>query len=89
MKCEKGIRSLDNYKKEWNERHGCWSDKPVHNFASDGADAFRYLAQSLRHAKSKAEEEEEHNRSLNLARGFLHPSQHMHQPFYWGGSGYF
>lgn len=44
QKCFKGISNLDNYKKEWNDRHGCWSSKPLHNFASHGADAFRILA---------------------------------------------
>ena len=43
-KCAKGISSLDNYKKEWNDRHGCWSSHPLHNFASHGADAFRMIA---------------------------------------------
>jgi hypothetical protein len=43
-KCAKGITCLDNYKKEWNDRHGCWSSRPLHNFASHGADAFRMLA---------------------------------------------
>ena len=42
-KCEKGIRALENYKKEWNERHGCWSDKPVHDFSSDGVVLFAIL----------------------------------------------
>ena len=26
------------------EEHGCWKDKPRHDLASHGADAFRYLA---------------------------------------------
>lgn len=43
-KCEKGIHSLENYRKEWNERYGCWASKPLHNFASHGADAFTILA---------------------------------------------
>jgi hypothetical protein len=43
-KCTKGIRSLENYKKEWNERHGCWASQPLHNQFSHGADAFRMLA---------------------------------------------
>lgn len=43
-RCSKGISALDSYKKEWNERHGCWSSRPLHNFASHGADAFRMLA---------------------------------------------
>lgn len=43
-KCAKGITALESYKKEWNDRHGCWSSRPLHNFASHGADAFRILA---------------------------------------------
>ncbi len=42
-KCAKGITALESYKKEWNDRHGCWSSLPLHNFASHGADAFRTL----------------------------------------------
>ena len=38
-----GIKALENYKKKWNDRHGCWSSKPLHNFASHGADALRML----------------------------------------------
>lgn len=44
VKCGLGIKALENYKKEWNDRHGCWSSRPLHNFASHGADAFRMLA---------------------------------------------
>lgn len=43
-KCTKGISALENYKKEWNDKHGCWASRPLHNFASHGADAFRMLA---------------------------------------------
>lgn len=46
-KCSKGVTSLENYCKEWNEQHGCWSSHPLHNFASHGADAFRMLAVGL------------------------------------------
>lgn len=44
IKCGKGVTALESYKKEWNDRHGCWSSLPLHNFASHGADAFRMLA---------------------------------------------
>ncbi len=44
IKCASGIKALESYKKEWNDRHGCWSSRPLHNFASHGADAFRMLA---------------------------------------------
>lgn len=43
-KCEHGIKCLTMYKKEWNDKLGCFRDKPLHDWASDGADAFRYLA---------------------------------------------
>lgn len=42
--CEQGIIALENYRKEWNDKLGCWRDNPLHNWASHGADAFRYLA---------------------------------------------
>lgn len=43
-KCERGIQCLESYRKEWNDKLGVWRDKPLHDWASDGADAFRYLA---------------------------------------------
>ena len=58
-KCAKGIVSLDNYKKEWNDRHGCWSSRPLHNFASHGADAFRMLAVGMDKLASKGLSAEE------------------------------
>jgi hypothetical protein len=52
-KCAKGITALENYKKQWNDRHGCWSSHPLHNFASHGADAFRMLAVGIGKLVSK------------------------------------
>lgn len=43
-KCSDGIVHLENYRKEWNEKRGCFSDKPLHDSHSHAADAFRYLA---------------------------------------------
>lgn len=45
--CSKGITVLDAYRKEWNDTLGCWRDRPLHNFASHGADSFRMLACGL------------------------------------------
>ena len=36
-----------NYTKEWNERLGTWSSKPLHNEWSHPADAIRYMCLSL------------------------------------------
>jgi hypothetical protein len=46
-KCKTGLHSLENYKKEWDDKHGCFRSTPLHNWASHGADAFRTLACGL------------------------------------------
>ncbi|MDP1774256.1 MAG: hypothetical protein Q8L15_18465 [Methylobacter sp.] len=43
--CSEGIKRLDNYKKRWNKTTGSWSDEPLHDANSHGADAFRQWAQ--------------------------------------------
>ena len=43
-KCEEGISHLENYRKEWDDKRGCWKDRPLHDHTSHGADAFRYFA---------------------------------------------
>ena len=45
-KCADGIASLENYRKEWDDKRGCWKDRPLHDHTSHAADAFRYLANS-------------------------------------------
>ena len=52
--CEDGIKALENYRKEWNDKLGCWRDKPLHDWSSHGGDSFRYLsvAESKRIVKS-------------------------------------
>lgn len=43
-KCEYGIKCLEMYRAEWDESTGTYKKNPLHNWASHGADAFRYLA---------------------------------------------
>jgi hypothetical protein len=43
-KCEPGIEALRQYRQEWNERLRVFRDVAEHDWASHGADAFRYLA---------------------------------------------
>lgn len=38
--CDHGIKCLRNYRKDWDEDLGVWRDKPRHDWASHGADAF-------------------------------------------------
>lgn len=46
-KCKAGLHDLQNYKKRWNSTIGGWTSEPVHDDASHGSDAFRYLCQGL------------------------------------------
>jgi hypothetical protein len=47
--CAEGLSALKSYRKEWDEERGCWRDKPRHDWASHGADAFRVLATRIKH----------------------------------------
>ena len=38
--CERGLSALDAYRKEWNEKLAVYRDRPLHDWASNGADAF-------------------------------------------------
>lgn len=40
----KGLESLKNYKKSFKEIVNCYDDKPLHDWTSHAADAFRYFA---------------------------------------------
>jgi len=41
---EEGLKSLEAYRKEWNDRLGSYHDRPLHDWSSHAADAFRTLA---------------------------------------------
>ena len=46
-KCSEGISHLEHYRKEWDDKRGCWKDKPLHDHTSHGADGFRYFAVAM------------------------------------------
>jgi hypothetical protein len=43
-KTEEGRKALENYKKEWDEKHGCYKNYPLHDWSSHASDAFRTMA---------------------------------------------
>lgn len=43
-KCKYGLESLWSYQREWDERKMEFKDRPLHDWTSHDADAFRYLA---------------------------------------------
>jgi phage terminase large subunit len=46
--CYRGIEALKSYRKQWDEKLKVYRSKPLHDWASHGADAFRTLAGGLR-----------------------------------------
>lgn len=49
-RCERGISALTSYQKEFDDANDTYKNKPLHNWASHGADAFRYFALGHRDA---------------------------------------
>lgn len=47
VRCDAGLSALRSYRQEWDDERKTFSDTPLHDWASDGADAFRYLALSV------------------------------------------
>lgn len=46
-KCKRGIEALRNYRREFDDKTKAFRQKPLHDWASHGADAFRYLAMGI------------------------------------------
>ena len=46
-KCERFIKCIENYRREWDSRREMYKDKPVHDWASHFADSLRYLCLAL------------------------------------------
>lgn len=68
-KCEKLIKALDNYKKDWDDRNACWRSQPLHNWASHGADSVRTMATGLSYVVNKSQENT-HNPNRYMASRF-------------------
>ena len=44
VKCKEGLKALKRYRTKYNEERKVFDNKPFHDWTSDFADAFRYLA---------------------------------------------
>lgn len=47
-RCDEGIKALANYSRKYDDERDTYSERPVHNWASNGADAFRQFAQGFK-----------------------------------------
>ena len=45
-RCARGIEALKQYRREWDGKRQVWRERPLHDWTSHAADAFRYLATS-------------------------------------------
>jgi hypothetical protein len=52
--CEEGIRCLDDFKRDWDDKAGTWKNRPCHNAAMHGYDAFETLARGITMSASKS-----------------------------------
>lgn len=48
VKCARGLEALRQYRREYDDKRKTFRSEPLHDWASDGADAFRYLATGLK-----------------------------------------
>jgi hypothetical protein len=83
-KCSSGIRALESYRRQWNERHGCWSSHPLHNQASHGADAFRMLAVGLKRVEDRGMTTEDLENLRLRASGRDNSGLNPNHPLYTG-----
>lgn len=47
QKCEKGLKALENFRKEWNEKLGCYRERSLHDWASHASKSLIYAAESI------------------------------------------
>jgi phage terminase large subunit len=49
---KQGLECLRNYRREFDEKRNIFFDNPLHDWASHGSDAFRYLAVGMNDTSS-------------------------------------
>ena len=42
-RCQKALEAVRVYRRKWDDKNKCFSNTPLHDFASDFADSFRYM----------------------------------------------
>lgn len=74
-----GIKCLDGYQFEWDDKLGTWTQRPLHNWASHGADAWRQFAQAEANGLTEVstllrseEEDDDYGRSRRSGRRDRH-----------------
>ena len=53
-KCAQGLKAIEGFKKQWNEKLGCYREKSHHDWASHGSKALIYCAEAVQRTGSSA-----------------------------------
>lgn len=61
--CAEGIVHLDNYRKEWDEKHETWKPTPRHDKHSHGADGFMVFSDGFHVEHQQAQLKEDYQRT--------------------------
>ncbi len=48
IRCKRGLEALWNYQRKWNSKNNVFEESPLHNWASNGADAFQQFGLGAR-----------------------------------------
>ncbi len=67
--CESLLSSLENYRQEYDHKKKVYKPRPLHDFSSHFADAFRYLAVSLPKTRDSLTPEELDKRFIEARQG--------------------
>ncbi len=69
-RCDDLLKSLEHYRREWDDKLGRYKDNPVHDWSSDFADAFSYMAVAIQeHKLTRGLTQEAINAMKTKARG--------------------
>jgi hypothetical protein len=71
--CERGIKALENYERKWDSKNKMFIQKPLHNWASNGADGFRTLAMGLNEERASMSMDERVSRLPRQTESYYDP----------------
>jgi len=57
FKCERGIAALRNYQRKWDSKNKMFLDKPLHDWSSNGSDAFRQFGLTADYDRSRRQKD--------------------------------
>ncbi len=64
--CKEWVKAMKNYVREWDDKRGMYKDVPYHNWASHGADEWRYAALSEKYMTNDVAEKQKEMFNPNM-----------------------